>query len=162
MLKFNSNGRFGILLFGDLHEYFDYADSAKFKDMQKLMNAALDMYRPDLCVLLGDTFNTANCKDDPEGFKRGVKDICAPILSRNIPVCAIMGNHEHDAGCDAEVIKAYGEIENMTMSPARRTIRSLSIRTTVKSLSPACGFSIQTISATTPIYPSMTGCMRIR
>ena len=115
MLKFNSNGRFGILLFGDLHEYFDYADSAKFKDMQKLMNAALDMYRPDLCVLLGDTFNTANCKDDPEGFKRGVKDICAPILSRNIPVCAIMGNHEHDAGCDAEVIKAYGEIENMTM-----------------------------------------------
>ncbi|MBR6701662.1 MAG: metallophosphoesterase [Clostridia bacterium] len=115
MLKFNSNGRFGILLFGDLHESFDYEDSKKFKDMQKMMNAALDMYRPDLCVLLGDNYYTTNCKKDPEGFIKGVKAVCGPILSRKIPVAAIMGNHEHDPGCDEEIIAAYNKIEGMIM-----------------------------------------------
>ena len=38
-LKFNENGKFRILLFGDLHESYDYAESPKFRDMQKLMNA---------------------------------------------------------------------------------------------------------------------------
>lgn len=57
-LKFNENGKFKILLFGDLHEQYDYAESPNFKDMQKLMNASLDRYSPDLCVLLGDVCST--------------------------------------------------------------------------------------------------------
>ena len=32
-LKFNENGKFKILLFGDLHENYDYAESPKFRDM---------------------------------------------------------------------------------------------------------------------------------
>ena len=35
-LKFN-NGKFKILLFGDIHEHTDYKTNPKFKDMQKLM-----------------------------------------------------------------------------------------------------------------------------
>ena len=50
-LKFN-NGKFKILIFGDIHENEDYKTSLNFKDMRKLMNAALDEYSPDLCVLL--------------------------------------------------------------------------------------------------------------
>lgn len=114
MLKFN-NGKFKILLFGDLHEYGDYAESKNFKDMQKLMNASLDEYSPDLCVLLGDNCHGKQCKEDPEGFEKTVRAVCKPILDRKIPVAAIMGNHEHDHDCDKEIVDTYGKIEGMIM-----------------------------------------------
>ncbi len=69
-LKFNENGKFKILLFGDLHENYDYAESPKFRDMQKLMNASLDRYSPDLCVLLGDVCSTHGCDEEPEKNSR--------------------------------------------------------------------------------------------
>lgn len=117
MLKFNGDGRFGILLFGDLHEYKDYKTSPCFKDMQKLMVASIDHYKPDLCVLLGDVYHSSICKENPEEFKQGVKDICAPIFERNIPVAYIMGNHEHDADCDEDIIRVCSEIEGLIMRP---------------------------------------------
>ena len=110
MLKFNSNKKFGILLFGDLHVHSDYKDNPKFKDMHKMMNAALDEYKPDLCVLLGDILSSSFCKENPEGFRQGLLDICEPIMSRGIPVAAIMGNHEHDAGIDDDLVKAYTDV----------------------------------------------------
>lgn len=115
MLKFNTDGKFGILLFGDLHEKADHETSPKTRDMHKLMNAALDEYKPDLCVLLGDVYDTHICKQNPAEFEKGLRDIIAPILSRNIPAAYIMGNHEHDADCDEEIIKACNNIEGVIM-----------------------------------------------
>lgn len=109
-LKFNENGKFKILLFGDLHENYDYAESPKFRDMQKLMNASLDRYSPDLCVLLGDVCSTHGCDEEPEKFKAMATAVCKPMFDRNIPVTVIFGNHEHDPGCDDAVVKAYNEI----------------------------------------------------
>ncbi len=114
MLKFN-NGKFGMLLFGDLHEKADYKTSPKFKDMQKLMNAALDRYKPDLCVFLGDNFSAGICAENPSEFEQGLKDICEPIFSRGIPVAAVLGNHEHDPEIDKQLIEAYGRIPGMLM-----------------------------------------------
>ncbi len=109
MLKFNKNGKFGILLFGDIHERVDYRTSPRFTDMHKLMNASVEHYKPDLCVLLGDIFDTELCKTNPAEFKKCVEALCEPITSRGIPAAAIMGNHEHDPGCDEAIIKAYSD-----------------------------------------------------
>ncbi len=114
-LKFNSEGKFKILLFGDIHEHEDYKTSLRFKDMQKLMNAALDEYKPDLCVLLGDNCNTDLYLKDAEKFKELVTDLLAPITSRGIPVAAILGNHEHDNGHEDEIVAVYQSIDGCIM-----------------------------------------------
>lgn len=113
-LKFNE-GKFKILLFGDIHEYHDYKTSLNFKDMQKLMNAALDEFKPDLCVLLGDNCNTEKYEENPEAFKEMVSDLVKPITSRGIPVASVLGNHEHDHGHEDEVVAAYGSIDGVIM-----------------------------------------------
>lgn len=108
-LKFK-DGKFKILLFGDIHEYYDYKTNLKFKDMQKLMNAALDEYKPDLCVLLGDNCNTNKIAEAPDEFKEMMHAVVEPILTRNIPVAAVLGNHEHDHGHEDEVVEIYKQI----------------------------------------------------
>ena len=114
-LKFNSDGKFKILLFGDIHEHYDYKTSLNFKDMQKLMNAALDEYKPDLCVFLGDNCNTNKIADDPEALREMVADLVKPITSRGIPVASVLGNHEHDHGHEDEVVAIYNSMENVIM-----------------------------------------------
>ena len=112
-LKFNSDGKFKLLLFGDIHEHYDYKTNPRFKDMQKLMNAALDEYKPDLCVFLGDNCNTDKIADDPEAFREMVADLVKPITSRNIPVACVLGNHEHDHGHEDEIVAIYNSMENV-------------------------------------------------
>lgn len=107
-LKFNKDGKFKILLFGDIHETGDFRTNPKFKDMRKLMNAALDEYKPDLCVLLGD-----NCDDDvlaqsgEEEFRKMLIAVCEPIINRNIPYALILGNHEHDFKLEDKIVEIY-------------------------------------------------------
>ena len=83
--------------------------------MQKLMNAALDEFKPDLCVLLGDNCNTDLYKESPEKFEKMVRDLIAPITNRKIPVAAVLGNHEHDNGYEDEIVKVYGSIDGCIM-----------------------------------------------
>lgn len=112
-LKFNSDGKFKLLLFGDIHEHYDYKTNPRFKDMQKLMNAALDEYKPDLCVFLGDNCNTNKIADDPDAFREMLTDLVKPITNRNIPVACVLGNHEHDHGHEDEIVEIYNNIENV-------------------------------------------------
>lgn len=114
-LKFNSDGKFKLLLFGDIHEHYDYKTNPRFKDMQKLMNAALDEYKPDLCVFLGDNCNTDKIADDPDAFREMLADLVEPITSRGIPVASVLGNHEHDHGHEDEVVEIYNSMENVIM-----------------------------------------------
>lgn len=109
-LKFNSDGKFKILLFGDIHEHYDYKTNPKFKDMQKLMNAALDEFKPDLCVLLGDNCNTDKIAEAPDEFKEMMRAVVEPMLTRNIPVAAVLGNHEHDHGHEDEIVEIYKQL----------------------------------------------------
>ena len=114
-LKFNSEGKFKILLFGDIHENKDYETNPRFKDMRKLMVAAVEEYKPDLCVLLGDNCNTDLYLESPEKFKKLLEDIIEPITSRKIPVAAVLGNHEHDNGHEDEIVEVYSQTEGMIM-----------------------------------------------
>ncbi len=114
MLKFN-NGKFKILIFGDLHEKEDYKTSPNFKDMQKLMNASLDEYSPDLCVFMGDNCTTRHVAENPEGYRTMMADLCKPITDRGIPVAAILGNHEHDSGHEDEAVALCGSIDGVIM-----------------------------------------------
>ena len=108
-LKFK-NDKFRILLFGDIHEHYDYKTNPRFKDMNKFMNAALDELKPDLCVLLGDNCNTNKIAEAPEEFKDVMYHVVEPMLTRKIPVAAVLGNHEHDHGHEDEVVEIYKEL----------------------------------------------------
>lgn len=114
-LKFNPDGKFKILLFGDIHEDGDYKTNLRFKDMHKLMNAALDEYKPDLCVLLGDNCNTKLYQESPERFKKMVIDLIEPMTRRGIPAASILGNHEHDHGNEDEIVGIYNSINGIIM-----------------------------------------------
>ncbi len=116
--KFNKDGKFKILLFGDIHEKEDYATNPKFKDMQKLMNAALDEFKPDLCVLLGDNCDTMVYREDPELFKKMLSSVVEPMMRRNVPVAAVLGNHEHDNGFEDEIVAEYGKLGIITRNDA--------------------------------------------
>ncbi len=118
MLKFRENGEFKILLFGDLHETDDYKAEGRlrFKDMQKLMTAALKEYQPDLCVWLGDNCSAGVYEQKGEAaFVQMVRDMAKPITDRKIPFAVIMGNHEHDWNCDDKLPAAYSRVEGCIM-----------------------------------------------
>lgn len=109
-LRFSPDGKFKILCLGDLHERDDYACAdgrARTDDYLKLINAALDEYRPDLCVFMGDTV----CDFDlPASCEAAVRRVTAPLVERGVPFTIALGNHEHDMGCEDVIIEQYEKI----------------------------------------------------
>ena len=102
-LKFNKDGKFRILCFGDLHEdnNFDTPnDCKKFEDMQLLMKTAVKKYKPDLAVFMGDTY----CSN--ENVDEMITKIVKPITDADIPFAAVLGNHEHDRDVEP-LLNAY-------------------------------------------------------
>ncbi len=94
-LKFNADGKFRILLFGDLHEKDDITSpegKARFNDMQLLMKTAVAELKPDLAVFMGDVM--PDCTDLDAVLARIVR----PLDEAGIPFAAVLGNHEHDRG----------------------------------------------------------------
>lgn len=102
-LRFNSDGKFRILCFSDLHETNELSnqdDKLKFYDMQLLMKTAVKKYNPDLCVFLGDTY----CSND--NHDEMIAKIVKPITDKQIPFAAVLGNHEHDRD-EIPLLNAY-------------------------------------------------------
>lgn len=92
-LKFNKDGKFRIMCFGDLHEANEFdtpTDRAKFEDMQLLMTTAVKKLKPDLAVFMGDMY----CSNDKP--YEMIDKIVKPITDAGIPFAAVLGNHEHD------------------------------------------------------------------
>ncbi|HZJ75414.1 MAG TPA: metallophosphoesterase family protein [Clostridia bacterium] len=113
-LKFNKDGTFKILCFGDLHEKLvieDIKSQRKFNDMSLFMKTAVKALNPDFAVLLGDTLCI---RDETEGFtlyKAAIKNILQPILDANIPFGYVMGNHEHDTAQEELIKEAYDQFQ---------------------------------------------------
>ena len=113
-LKFNKDGTFKILCFGDLHEKLvieDIKSQRKFNDMSLFMKTAVKALNPDFAVLLGDTLCI---RDETEGFslyKAAIKNILKPILDANIPFGYVMGNHEHDTAQEELIKEAYDQFQ---------------------------------------------------
>ncbi len=122
-LKFK-NGKF--MLLGDIHERLvidNELDELKQKDAHKLFEVGVKALQPDLVVLLGDTCSEyKECEDYTQLHKEALERILKPILDAKIPMCYVLGNHEHDAGKEKEIVKAYELIdsfigENDTTAP---------------------------------------------
>lgn len=121
-LKFNTDGKFRIMVATDMHEKPDITSEKgklKYKDMLKLMNTALDTLKPDLVVLNGDTCTDHGGTDDEfmASFREQLRRILSPMLERGVPVAAVLGNHEHDTSVNRiEMMRdAYNEYDGVCM-----------------------------------------------
>lgn len=89
------NGKFKIMLLGDLHEKYDTSskrDKLIAEDVYALHTKAIETLNPDLVIFLGD-----NVSGDNEAEMRSViSRIMQPYTSRDIPCALIFGNHDHD------------------------------------------------------------------
>ncbi len=113
-LKFN-DGKFKIMVLGDIHERLiidNTEDELRQKDAHKLFNAGIKKFKPDLVVLLGDTCSEyVECEDYVALHKAALERILKPILDAKIPMCYCLGNHEHDAQKEKEIVAAYEMID---------------------------------------------------
>lgn len=93
-LKFN-NGKFKIMLLGDLHENYDMHSenaAAKAEDVYALLSKAADELKPDLVVYMGDNVSGNNESE----LRSGMSRIFYPFTVRDIPAAVVFGNHDHD------------------------------------------------------------------
>ena len=61
-LRFNKDGKFKIMLIGDLHEYYDMKSdnaAAKVDDTLNLLTKAVSELEPDFVIYLGDNARAA-------------------------------------------------------------------------------------------------------
>lgn len=86
VLKFNSDKKFKIVQFTDVHWV---TGNPETKVSEERMNEVLDAEKPDLVVFTGD-FVTG------EPAAKGIKELLAPTLSRNLPFAVVYGNHDDE------------------------------------------------------------------
>jgi len=112
-LRFN-NGKFKIMLLGDLHEHFDTVKkngAARLNDTLALLNKAAIELEPDLVVFLGDNASA----DNEEQMRTAIGRIVEPFEKRNIPFALVFGNHDHDNIENVDLktqMKLYNEHKN--------------------------------------------------
>lgn len=116
------NGKFKIMLVGDLHESYDmYSDNAanKADDMNALLTKAVEQLTPDLVVYLGD-----NAVADNEMQMRSViSRIVYPVSVRDIPFAVVYGNHDRECAVSLkDQTRLYNEHDNCYMFNADDSI----------------------------------------
>lgn len=99
-LKFK-NGKFKIMIVGDLHESYNKKDSEnqlKSADMSKLMLRAVGELKPDLVVFAGD-----NAQAEDEAKMRSViSRITYPLSVNDVPLAIVFGNHDRECNVPLE------------------------------------------------------------
>lgn len=93
-LRFDSDGKFKIIFFSDLHSDIDNA--------VWMMEAMLESELPDLVVFSGDT----NFQGTSEEVSEVLDALLAPVIERNIPWCHVFGNHDREGELSAEELYA--------------------------------------------------------
>ncbi len=90
-LTFNKNGKFRIMQVNDFQDRDNTnADSLAF------LNKALDLYKPDLVVLVGDQIHHSFPGVTVEKIKTTIRNQLMPIEERGIPFLFTFGNHDRD------------------------------------------------------------------
>ncbi len=100
-LKFN-NGKFKIMVVGDLHESYNEKGSEnklKSADMSKLLTKAVAELEPDLVVFMGDNARA----DDETKMRSVISRITYPVVSNDVPLAIVFGNHDRE--CDVPLEK---------------------------------------------------------
>lgn len=98
-LKFSPDGKFRIMMFADSQDNEDLEETT-----DRLMCEALDKYKPDLVVYLGD--NTV--ADGYDNQYKAIEAVTKPVRDRGIPYSIVFGNHdqEHDVTKE-DLLKIY-------------------------------------------------------
>ena len=111
-LRFNKDGKFKIMLLGDIHDYYDMKSDnaeAKMDDTLSMITKAVNELKPDLVVYLGD-----NARAATESQMRSViSRITYPVSVNDTPFDLVFGNHDRE--CDVPLktqLKLYREHEN--------------------------------------------------
>lgn len=89
------NGKFKIMLLGDMHENYDmHTGNAEMiaEDVYALHTKAVEELKPDLVIFLGDNVSAGNEMQ----MRSAISRIMFPYVSRDIPCAVIFGNHDHD------------------------------------------------------------------
>ncbi|MCQ2470448.1 MAG: metallophosphoesterase family protein [Clostridia bacterium] len=107
-LKFK-DGKFKIMLAGDLHESYAKHDpliQKKTSDATKLLNKAIEELKPDLVIYLGDIG-----KADAEKEMRSVIGrVTYPVSAHDVPLAIVFGNHDRECELSLErQLELYAE-----------------------------------------------------
>ncbi len=90
-ITFNEDGSFRILQINDFQDRdVPNADSVAF------LNKVLDIYKPDLVVLVGDQLHDNFPGVTEEKIKTAISNILLPMEERGIPFIFTFGNHDRD------------------------------------------------------------------
>lgn len=105
-LKFDTNGKFKIVQFTDMHE------GPECDKTIELMNKIIKYEKPNLVVLTGDIID-GKCKTAYD-VKKAINHISEPMESKKIPWAIIFGNHddEHKVMNKEEMMKVYMDYEH--------------------------------------------------
>ena len=100
-LHFNSEGKFKIVQFTDIHHN---PDSKRVQEVtiEEILNRVLDAEKPDLVVFTGDIITG---KPQQREWDRVLK----PVIDRKIPYVVTLGNHDDEYDWTREQIGAYLE-----------------------------------------------------
>lgn len=91
-LKFNTDKKFKIVQFTDLHvKWQDPRSDVAFERM----NQVLDAERPDLVVFTGDIIYSAPALDN-------MRNVLKTVSDRKIPFAIVFGNHDNEQGATKE------------------------------------------------------------
>ena len=104
-IKFK-NGKFKIMLIGDLHEKNDknYEDELKSYDCITLLKTSIQSLKPDLVVYMGDISGA----EEIDEFRKVIKKVVTPCVDADIPFSVIFGNHDREHGIELkEILKLY-------------------------------------------------------
>jgi len=98
-LRFGADGKFAVMQISDIQEC-----GALHPRGLRLIEAALDIERPDIVVFTGDQLMGYSPRLKFAGpakrmalITRTIDDITAPLEKRGIPFTVAFGNHDHDA-----------------------------------------------------------------
>ncbi len=109
------DGKFKIMLIGDLHECYDMqADNGiqKVEDMNALLTKAVAELQPDLVVYLGDNARA----DDEMQMRSVISRIVYPVCVKDIPFAVVYGNHDRECGVSLkDQTRLFNEYENCFM-----------------------------------------------
>jgi 3',5'-cyclic AMP phosphodiesterase CpdA len=119
-LQFNSNGKFKIVQFNDLHD-----DENIDRRTIELMEKVLDAEKPDFVVVNGDILQDGS--DTPLETKQAINNIAQPMEKRGIKWAITYGNHDEastpNSGLDeAGMLEIYMSYKHNLNKPSEKGI----------------------------------------
>ncbi len=97
VLRFHEDGKFRVLMISDFHALPKQGDINP--KLIAGINALMEETAPDLVVVGGDQCLNRDTFDEVKHFMGRVME---PVIRRNIPWCAVFGNHDREMGLDLE------------------------------------------------------------